>query len=134
MRIRLCRLRRTAAAAIPTRNVFADGKFEIRISLESQLLAELHHARLTDAQRVRELLRRVVAQQVRVFQQEVRNAALDCAHLVTLRADFEQRAHGHQAAARACRPWISLIPSPGACVIVISDSLKITPPTTGLNW
>ena len=45
-------------------------------------------------QRVGELLRRVVAQQVRVLQQEVRNAALDRRHLVTLRADFEQRRHG----------------------------------------
>src|SRR5688572_6606306 len=133
MRICLHGLRhRATVVAGLARDLLADRELQVRVALEAELLAELHHARLADAQGIGELLRRVVAQQVGVFQQEVRDAALDGTHLVALRANFEERAHGH--AARGSRPRISRMPRPGACVTEISDSLKITPPTTGLNW
>ena len=86
------RARRVAAVA--ARDRLADRVLEIRIALEAELLAELHHARLADLQRVGELLRGVVAQQVRVLEQEVGDAALDRRHLVALGADFQQRRHG----------------------------------------
>src|ERR1700743_3288812 len=53
---------------------FADGVFEIRIAAEAELLGELHHARLADAQGVRQLLRGVVAQQLGVLEDEVGDA------------------------------------------------------------
>src|SRR5215217_5776350 len=31
-------------------------------------------------------------------------------------------------------PRTSVMPNPGASLMVISDSLKLTPPVTGLNW
>ena len=55
------RLRRGVRQSI-ARHGLADGKLQIRIALESELLRKLHHARLRNPQRIGELLRRVVAQ------------------------------------------------------------------------
>src|SRR3546814_6942446 len=85
--------RTVVVAAVAARQRFADRVLQVRIALEAQLLAELDHARLADAQRAGQLLRGVVAQQVRVVEQEVGDAALDCRHVVALGADFEQRRH-----------------------------------------
>src|SRR3546814_53463 len=98
---------------------FADRVLQVRIALEAQLLAELDHARLADAQRAGQLRRGVVAQQVRVVEQEVGDAALDRRHVVALGADFEQRRHlsrSYPACGRRVR--VRLLaksrPSPGA--------------------
>src|SRR3546814_2394381 len=85
--------RTVVVAAVAARQRFADRVLQVRIALEAQLLAELDHARLADAQRAGQLLRGVVAQQVRVVEQEVGDAALDRRHVVALGADFEQRRH-----------------------------------------
>src|SRR6185437_2747127 len=104
---------------------------EVGVAFEAELLGELDHAGLADAQRIGQLLRRVVAQQVRVLQHEIGDAPLHRGHLVAFRTDFDQRRHQSSILSR---PRISRMPRPGASVTEISDSLKITPPSTGLNW
>src|SRR5687767_1017382 len=94
------------AVAVVTRDRFADGHLEIGIALETQLLAELDHARLADAERVRELLRRIVTQQPRVLQDEVCDAAFDRRHLVAFRADFDERRQA--ASGRQGQAWNGL--------------------------
>src|SRR6187399_2498484 len=116
------------------RDRLAHGHLQIGIALESELLAELHYARLADAERVGELLRGVVAQQVCILEDEIRDAPLDRRHLVPFRADFYERGHSacHQTV-MGSSPRISRMPRPGASVSVISESLNSTPPSTGLN-
>src|SRR5690606_16310245 len=80
-----------AVAAVAAGQRLADRVLEIRVALETEVLAELDDARLADLERVRELLRRVVAQQVRLLENEIRDAPFDGGHLVALGADFEQR-------------------------------------------
>src|SRR5690606_12383576 len=94
------------------------------------LLGELDHAGLADAQGIRQLLRGVVAQQLRVFQDEVGDASLHRRHPVALGTDFDQWRH---QASISSNPLISRMPRPGASVTEISDSLKVTPPSTGSN-
>src|SRR5690606_38587489 len=101
--------------------------------LERELLAELDHAGLADSQRIGELLRGIVAQQLGVLEDEVGDPALDRRHLVALRADLDQRRHGRQAAlysASGTRPSSWRMPSPGAAATAMSGSPKITPPGT----
>src|SRR5690606_11005128 len=129
--------RAVLVVAVAARQRFADRVLQVRIALEAQLLAELDHARLADAQRVGQLLRGVVAQQVRVVEQEVGDAALDRRHVVALGTALEQGRHRgvsrlrQAAAASGSSPPISRMPRPGASVIEISDSLNVTPPSTG---
>ena len=80
-----------AIAIVGADQGFADRELEVWIAFEPQLLAELDHAGLADPQRIGQLLRGVVAQKLRVFQHEVGDPAFDRRHLVTLRADLDQR-------------------------------------------
>jgi hypothetical protein len=73
-----------------------DGVLEVGVAFEAQLLAELDHAGLADAQRAGQLLGGVVAQKVGVVENEIRDAAFDRRHVVTLGADFHQGRHGHE--------------------------------------
>src|SRR5690606_4752261 len=131
-------------AVVRARDRVADRVLEVRVALEAQLLAELDHAGLADAQGVGQLLRGVVAQQLGVVEHEVGDAALDRRHLVPFSADLDQRRHAPESpfglASGAAHPGMgssprmARMPRPGASVIEISDSLKITPPSTGSYW
>src|SRR5690606_32762647 len=132
--------------ATVARQRLADAELQVRVAAEAELLAELDHRGLAHAQGAGQLLRGVVTQQVGVVEDEVRDAALDRRHLVAFGTDLYQGRHGgdlhpecrHVATgaqrASGSRPRIWRMPRPGASVMLISDSLKMTPPSTGLNW
>src|SRR5690606_30427880 len=80
-----------AVAAVTTRQRLADRVLEVGVTLEAEFLAELDDARLAYLQCVRELLRGVVTQEVRLIQDVIRDAAFYRRHLVPFSADLEQR-------------------------------------------
>src|SRR5690606_8658347 len=123
-----------AAVAVGAHHRLADRRLQVRVAAEAELLAELDHARLADPQRVGQLLRGIVAQQLRVLDDEVGDAALDRRHPVAFGAELDQRRHRAPQAARSfagARPSMLRMPSPGASVTLISDSLNTTPLCTG---
>src|SRR5690606_37067746 len=68
-------------AVVGARQRLADRELEVRVALERELLAELDHAGLADSQRIGELLRGIVAQQLGVREDEVGDPALARRHL-----------------------------------------------------
>jgi hypothetical protein len=108
-----CHVGRGARRRRPRRaSPLGDRVLQVRIAAIAELLAELHHAGLADAERRGELLRGVVAHQLRVVEDEVGDAAFDRRHLLALRA---MRSSG--AVMRdGSRPRIWRMPRPGASV------------------
>src|SRR5690606_15356248 len=116
-----------------------DRILQVRIALEAQFLAELDHAGLADIQRVGQLLRGVVAQQVGDVEDEVGDAAFDGRHLFAFGADFYQRWHGRQVGCdgvtlgRFCGSGKGLFP---VCVIAAQAkgaSLLLLPEAVALD-